>query len=334
MLRVGEQSAFLEEAREKLPATWYDIAEICGVHESTLLNWRCEKSQMSLSALEKLSALSGVPKPKNIIKVSDKYWYTKKAGKAGGRAYLRLYGNPGTLEGRRKGGLLSQKRRRENPELYLKLGVIVRKEVAYPQESDQLAEVFGILLGDGNISDHQVAVYLNSTTDREYIRYVQNLLRTLFETAVSYRERERNTACLVISSKNLVEFLLKKGLVIGDKIAQQVDIPAWIFIKEDFQKACVRGLIDTDGSIYYHTHKVKGNWYRNIGICFTSHSAPLLMSVHGILLDLGFTAKCGNGTHVYLYRQSEVKRYLEEVGTSNPKHLERYNRFIMEKSHK
>jgi intein/homing endonuclease len=71
---------------------------------------------------------------------------------------------------------------------------------------------------------------------------------------------------------NLLDFLTSKGVVRGNKILQQFDIPEWIKASPEYKKYFVRGLVDTDGCLYIHQHKVGGKLYKNLGLCFSSYS--------------------------------------------------------------
>jgi len=74
----------------------------------------------------------------------------------------------------------------------------------------------------------------------------------------------------------------------------------------------------------FEAHSVRGKPYRSLGLSFTSHSLPLLRSVHRILCGIGLPAKCDGRRHVSIYKRAGIKRYLEVVGTKNPKHLQRF----------
>ena len=73
-----------------------------------------------------------------------------------------------------------------------------------------------------------------------------------------YYRKGCNGAELVVNSSNLIAYLLKRGLLKGNKVKNQVDIPGWVLKRIDYRKACVRGLIDTDGSFYKHEYAVRG----------------------------------------------------------------------------
>ncbi len=192
----------------------------------------------------------------------------------GGLRCVELYDNPGTLAGRSKGGKKTTDFFRENPELARKAGFVIRKEIKYPVRCVELAELIGVILGDGGLpGNHQLIISFNSKTDKEYSVFLGNVLKKLFSINSHIHPRKNcNGADIVVSSSNLIDFLLKQGLVAGNKVRNQVDIPHWIYDKVAYQKACVRGLIDTDGSFYCHKYNSNGKNYNYLKLCFASAS--------------------------------------------------------------
>ncbi len=202
-----------------------------------------------------------------------------------------------------------------------------RKEISIPQESVYLAEFIGIIFGDGGINnDWQLVISLNSERDLDYSKYVVKLIKTLFSLETSIRKRPRqNTLVIVCSSMNLLDFLIGKGAVKGNKIRQKFDIPKWISGNSSYEKAFVRGLVDTDGCLYNHRHKVAGKVYTNIGFCFASSSPPLLKSVGNILQLAGIEPHIKyEKNHIYLYSSKAVIKYLRIFGSSNSRILNKY----------
>jgi len=307
--------------------TWNRIAEICGVERHTLRAWRDEAWRMSYHALLRLSHLSGVPMP-HIIEVVSEEERQRRASVKGAHARAAIYGPVGTPEGRSKGGQTTQRRRREHPERY-KDRFVTRKPIRIPPKSLWLAELVGILLGDGQIGDLQVVVSNNAEHEREYSAFVAQLFQDLFALRASQRTRPKNAVEVVISSVALVEYLKTIGLHRGNKVAQQVGVPEWIFEDIEYVRACTRGLMDTDGCIFLRRQQYKHRQYRFLELDFSNHSQPLLVGMEQLLSRLSFTPK-RDDCSVNLYRQSEIKRYFEIVGTHNPYHQERYTRFAKE----
>jgi len=100
-------------------------------------------------------------------------------------------------------------------------------------------------------------------------------------------------------------------------------MPPWIKKSKKYSIACIRGLVDTDGSVIKHRYKVNGRWYIYKKLSFCSRSRPLQLSVAKILADLGMKARI-TGYDVRLESVADVKTYFTIVGSSNPKHLKRY----------
>lgn len=196
-----------------------------------------------------------------------------------------------------------------------------RKQIKIPSESTSLAEFMGIEFGDGGIGNPwQVVITLNADKDAEYARYVIALIGELFNIIVAVRIRKERTLQIILSSTSLVDFLLKKGAVQGNKIKQSFDIPKWIKGNDKYEKMFVRGLVDTDGCLYIHRHTIGGFKYKNIGFCFTSGSCNLLSSVADIFRKFGIKPHIADkGRRIYLYGENFVVKYLRTFGSSNPR---------------
>ena len=322
----GTQREFLEKVGRSMNFDWDKIAKLSNIHKRTLLDWRREKYQMSYEALKKLQEHSNSLLPKN-IKVLPEYWSTRKAGKIGTARRYKLYGNPGTPEGRSKGGRTTQRRFNSDLAYARRKGFKTRKAIKHPEKTSLFAEFIGIVLGDGTIAEYQVEISLNSRSDREYACFVRKIIKELFGISASVTFKKKNTLSILISSKNLVEFLLNCGLKRGDKIRQQINVPDWILKEKELMRGCLRGLIDTDGCIYFHTHTTKGIKYKHVGLMLTNLSLPLLNSAHNIFLALGIAAKNNKKNHVSVYDRNEIIKYMNEVGSHNRKHIVRFKSY-------
>lgn len=247
----------------------------------------------------------------------------------GGLRRVELYGNPGTPEGRSKGGKKTIRLFHRNKDLARKAGFIIRKEIKYPVRCVELAELIGVVLGDGGLSgNHQLTISFNNITDKEYSVFLGKMLRRLFLINCHIHPRKNcNGADIVVSSSNLIDFLLKQGLIAGNKVKNQVDILHWIYDKAAYEKACVRGLIDTDGSFYCHRYNSNGKNYSYLKLCFSSRSKPLLNSVLKILRKFDFDVY-RHGDQVFIYSMHGIKKYFKEIGTHNPKHSDKIIKFL------
>lgn len=255
------------------------------------------------------------------IEILEKRWinYKSEKGKIGGFAFKKLYSNPATIEGRKKGGKRAM-------EILKQRGIVPPiKEFKYPPHSIELAEFVGIMLGDGGITKEQIAITLNRKADKNYILYVKKLSDFLFGEEPKYFQRKDCKADVIYyNGINIVRFITGIGLKIGNKVRQQVSVPGWIGRNIKYKIACLKGLMDTDGGIFTHKYKVNGKIYSYKKICFTNRSMPLLYFVEDTLNELGFTAKTiykVENKKVWLYNSKEVIKYLDEIGSSNERLL-------------
>lgn len=226
--------------------------------------------------------------------------------------------SPGTAEGRRKGGLISQRNRKRNPEYYRGLGCIVANRFTFPRKSNLLAEFVGIVLGDGGLTNGQLHITLNSVADVNYLDYVIKLSERLFNYSPHmYKKKGALANVLVFSGVELINFLLRMGLKLGNKVKIQVDSPDWIKLNKSYSLWCLRGLMDTDGGVFKHKYMVNNKEYSYLKICFTNMSQPLIRFVFNTLSSVGLGPKYRMNNKVWLYNSLDVVRYFSIVGSSN-----------------
>lgn len=192
-----------------------------------------------------------------------------------------------------------------------------RKNIVFPVRSKALAEFFGIMLGDGHLSPTQVIVTLG-TKEEAYTLYVVELIQKLFSTYAKIGVRKSGYRDVYLGSTELANWLRQEGLV-AHKVKSQVDVPQWIFEKQEYMMAFARGFFDTDGSVYRLTFGIQ--------ISFTNKSTPLLVSLQSMLKKLGYKPSKVGTVRVYLTRISDVWRFFEEIKPKNQKHVRRFDEF-------
>ncbi len=306
----------LKDKSKQDPST---ISSVFGVSHRTFSDWRRGATSIPENFLKILSQKYNIylPKPEKVINESLERLL---AAQKGGRVRYGLYGNLGTPSGRRKGGKKSSSNNK-----WFK-----RKLVVSPTQSDELAEFIGIILGDGGISQRQVTITLNKTDDREYAFYIRNLAEKLFKTKVAIRDRrDEHVIQVIISRTSVVQYLVAMGLHTGSKVRNQTEIPLWIRNNINFSKACVRGLIDTDGCFYIDKHLRNNKSYQYACLNLTNQCKPILRFFKETMLTLRFHPTQGTARDVVLRRKAEVIKYMEVIGTSNLKISSRFDRFIL-----
>jgi len=294
-------------AREKLEVNWAGLARYFQISSSTLANWYKCKRLLPQEIFLNLARLTGIS-IQNPKLLKDN-WGQVKGGKLVWLRYGRrpVNKNPG----------------------HNKSGASLAKKFSLPGFSKDLAEFMGIMLGDGGIDKGQISITLGCSTDYQYAQYIIKLLQKLFAARIGiYYPKKQDTIRIRISGINLVKNLFILGLIKGNKIRQQIDIPVWIKQNDDYAKSCIRGLIDTDGCVHRKVRKTRNSFeYRSIGITFCSASRPLQKSFMKLLDNLGFKTAI-SGYTIYLCGEEQMRRYVDEIGFSNPKHLSRYKVFL------
>lgn len=307
-LPEGKQRKLCLSAKHQLGSTWLILANYLHVSPRSLENWYLEKRLLPDTVYINLSSLTGITFT-NVKYLPDNWGRAK-----GGKRSLQLRKKPlWALEGSKKGGTNSA------------------KKFPIPEYSVKLAEFIGIMLGDGGVSSGQISITLGYSTDKDYIHYVIDLISILFNAKASiFYPSDKDAAKIRVSGVNLVKVLKQLGLVEGNKIVQQIDIPQWIFKEESYMRACIRGLVDTDGCVHRKVRrKSELIEYRSVGVTFCSASIPLQKSVINIFKLLNFRVSI-SGRTIYLCGKEQVTRYVKEIGFSNPKHHNRYKKFLRE----
>lgn len=249
----------------------------------------------------------------------------KIIGRKGGMVRVAKHGNPGTPEGRRRGGLRSIQTHTKN-----KTGFQILKPIKIPGHSARLAELIGILMGDGHVGLYQTTIVTNSETDYTHALYVQALIEDLFKINVHIRSRRDRKACeVVVSSKAVCRFLVGQGIPQGNKITLGLHIPGWIQKKDLYRRAFVRGIFDTDGCVYLDTHRAGKKIYKNLGMAFANQSVPLLSFFKKTLELFEFHPTQKTEFRVFLRRKEDIRRYFDEIGSSNEKHLGKVRRYFL-----
>lgn len=193
--------------------------------------------------------------------------------------------------------------------------------------SKDLAEVIGIVLGDGSLyvnkkhGVHQFVITGHIVNDRKYIsKFVKPMLEKLFRRKFHIKLC-KNVIRLYSQEKGVILAFQRCGLLVGNKIKNNVCIPSWIFSSKEFIKACIRGLIDTDGSVY----PITGRNYTYIS--FKSASENLRNSFDRAMSILGYkTSKWSKkGTpEIYIGNKRDLAKYNKEIGFNNPYHKHRF----------
>jgi DNA-binding transcriptional regulator WhiA len=194
-----------------------------------------------------------------------------------------------------------------------------RMDIVLPTvRSTTLAELFGILMGDGHVGHFQVVVTLG-VRERAYARHVCGLFETVFGSRPRISHRHTTGHQDIYLGSTAVTGWLKQQGFVSHKVAGQPDVPDWIFAKQEYMTAFLRGFFDTDGSVYALRHGRQ--------ISFSNRSLPLLRSLQKVLRTLGYSPSAVSGWQLYLTKSSEIERFFREIQPANTKHKRRFSVF-------
>lgn len=169
-----------------------------------------------------------------------------------------------------------------------------------------LAYIIGVALGDGNLSNpNGRAVRLRITCDTKYPNIIKNIIdsiqKILPNNKVSVIHRAKTYIDISCYSNKWESWLDWKANE-GSKIKQEVRIPKWIRDDSKLTTECLRGLFETDGSIYLDRK------YKMVN--FTNGCKPLADDVFESIKNLGY----------------EPKLQITELNRPNPKYTVRLSR--------
>lgn len=177
--------------------------------------------------------------------------------------------------------------------------------------NSNLAELVGIILGDGNLYKHARTENLRIICNSKYTiytRHIISLIRKVFYKMPSLsKRRNKNAVNINLYQGNISQRL---GIPTGDKIRHNVGIPSWIFLKKKYMIRCLKGLFETDGCF----QEDKDNYAQYIE--FKNNCKKLLKNVYNILLKLGFHPQFGKN-YIRLARKNEVYSFKKLINFRN-----------------
>jgi len=304
----GKQREFLMKVIGKLMCrSLRDLLQFgIDVPYSTLKNYFIEEHLIPLSLLKDICHLSKIDINSLNIIILPENWGAIKGGKRGIISMMKIYEDK-----------LPLWRARGNK----KIAEINTKKINFPKLNEELAEFIGIYLGDGTLTKYFLRISGDYRYDLPYFNYIYNLVFRLFgiKPKIIKDKRPINTCYLLIGSKKICSLLNKTyGLKFGDKIRNKNHIPKKILMDDKLSIACLRGLVDTDGSV-----SRRGRNGSQFCVQFTNHNPLLLKQVYMIGKKFNiFTYFTGN--EVGTNKWENILKYFEKIGSSNLRHIVRF----------
>jgi len=209
-----------------------------------------------------------------------------------------------------------------------------------PPNIKDIAELCGIILGDGNLHKHANRITITgSLKDKEYHRKTVSRLfaRNFHIKPIFFEQKSKNAHYIQIESKEVMEFFLDKGLARSPKINPK--IPSFIFYRNDLIVCFLRGLFDTDGSIKFSKLNKDKNFYPRIRIC--AKESKMARDIGVLLKRVGFNHSVWKDKRtkntIFNYEISGKENTLgwfNLIQPKNPKQVRRYNTWLRYGSYK
>jgi len=202
----------------------------------------------------------------------------------------------------------------------------IKRKVKIPKFNRDLAEFWGILSGDGFLTKkgriHRLGVSFHLNDDIHYSKYVRTLIKDLFNIDPTISIKEKDTVLyLLVHSKGITNFISENGFPIGFKKGK-LKIPEWIVNNHTFTKKYLRGLVDTDGCLFFAkrgTYKI--NKYPVIEIKL--HDRNFIKNIGLAINNLGFKVVIQRNK-IQLNGIQNLNKWLNTIGFKNIKHITRY----------
>ncbi len=175
------------------------------------------------------------------------------------------------------------------------------------QFSNDLAELYGTLLGDGCLEKlprtEKLTISFNRK-EQDHIRHVAMLLMRVFGKKPSLRVRSSSQCDDLYLYQNFLSARL--NFPTGEKLQHELFIPERIAENREYLRLCLKGLFETDGCLCInesnYTHVLE----------FSNRSKTLLKSIGECLLDLGYRPHYRRYA-VCLARKAEAIRFAEWI---------------------
>lgn len=176
------------------------------------------------------------------------------------------------------------------------------------------AYIIGVSLGDGNLSNpNGRAVRLRITCHTKYpgiiARIVAALQNVFPHNKVSLVKGGKPSYVNISCYSNGLEKILGWKANGGSKFNQNATIPEWIKRSPTYAAACVRGLLETDGSVY------TDRGYKMVN--FTTTIALLAKDVVAMIRLLGFVSHC------YTISTMHKTKYILRISKNVPQFIKK-----------
>ncbi len=202
--------------------------------------------------------------------------------------------------------------------------------------TENLAELMGILYGDGYMNHYSNGHYLieiagDQEKDLEYHKtFISGLVEELFFVKPKLiLRKDQKTVITRVSSKKIFLLLEELGMPKGKKI--KLIVPLWIKNNSKFFLYFIRGIYDTDGSLILRKR-------RQHSISLSLKNKEPILEIKEFLENKGYFLsfvteetydKRGFNSTMFclrINRKKMINSFWKEVGSNNPYKIEKFKK--------
>lgn len=203
---------------------------------------------------------------------------------------------------------------------------------------ENLAELLGILAGDGSVSEsphtgnYRITVTGHSYNDYKYLtEHVSDLIENIFGRRPSiWKFKRKNAISINLNSKYAVEFLKDLGVKTGHK-SKTIEVPKVVLEGNSrIQSAFLRGISDTDFSMAFH--KGPSRRLHNYPVIAGSTSSEnFAYQIRKMLQRFKIKANINKRSPrgfskitqygIYIYGNDNFEKWMKNIGFRNSNHL-------------
>jgi len=215
--------------------------------------------------------------------------------------------------------------------------------------SKDLAKLIGIQLGDGCISItdryHECAISGDINEEKEYYDeiiiplYNKLVFYPILNKKLNAKEYKKNgTYGILVFNRQVVEFFLNKEIKSGSKL--DAEVPSFIIKNKRLWIPFLRGLFDTDGSIYFNKNyavKESKRKHNRPRIKLGMTSKKIIFQVNFMLKKLGFNTylkppykgkRDKNPVYsIMIQRKEDIQKFINKIGFESTKHKTKWEIF-------
>ncbi len=179
----------------------------------------------------------------------------------------------------------------------------------YPpfKKGGDLAELIGVILGDGYIGTHprsEELCILSNANNHGFVTRYAYLIKKFFDKNPTVAKHSKADCIRIrIYQKHISDRL---GIPLSPRGKLIIKVPDWILKKRRFIVRYLRGLYEAEGSFCVHKPT---STYKAL---FANKNKSMLNNVHQLVSRLGFHPHWGQ-YQIQLSRKEEVYRFLELI---------------------